>query len=83
MVLLKDLPTLLISNRSFKSSELISFNQRESVSRKRQLPEGEAAQTPFPWLPAVTVFFTELSIANFSHRLTGKQGRNRRKAIFT
>lgn len=81
---LKDLPTFLTNFKSqLQKQWVVSFNQQESISYKRQLPEGEDAQTPFPWLPAVTIFFTDLSIANFSHKLSGKQERNRWKAIFT
>lgn len=78
MALLKHLPVLLTRFKpQLQTQEVVSFNQRESTSYKRQLPEGQAAQTPFPWLPAATIFFTELSIVDFSPGLAGKQGRNR------
>ena len=79
----KDLSVLLTHFKpQLQKQWVVSFNQWESTSHKRQPPGGAAARTPFPWLPAATIFFTELSIANFSNGLSGKQGRNRWKAIF-
>ena len=78
ILFLKDLLSLLTNSKAQVSRQgVVSFDQQQSISCRRQLPEEEAAQTLFPWLPALTIFFTELSIANFSPGLSGKPGGNR------